>query len=189
MAGEIPVAKDGAAACAVVVAEPASLPERHAAGELARFLTEITGAEIPLVHSPQGDSPNLLVGETAAKHADPDFSKNGLGADELVLRTVGNDLILAGGELRGTLYAVYTFLEDVAGCRWWAPDASRIPKIPNLSFGPLDKCYAPPYEHRDVLIMPMAADPDWSVRNRCVGELHGYGKFDMMPERGGCRKA
>ena len=188
-AGEITIAEDGTARCAVVVAEDASLPERHAADELVHFLKEITGAGLPLVHEAQRDAGNLFVGPTAAKGADPAFTAEGLGADELVLRTVGNDLILAGGEPRGTLYAVYTFLEDVAGCRWWTPDASRVPTNPNLSFGELEKRYAPPFEHREILIMPIAADPDWSVRNRCVGELHGYGRFDIMPERGGCRKA
>ena len=183
------IAEDGTTRCAVVVAEDASLPERHAADELVHFLEQITGANVPLVHAAQEGSANLLVGSRAAKHADPAFSTEDLGADELILRTAGNDLILAGGAPRGTLYAVYTFLEDVAGCRWWTPGASRIPKDPNLSFGALDKRYAPPFEHRDIMIMPIAAGPDWSVRNRCVGELHGYGRFDIMPERGGCRKA
>ena len=185
----ITVAENGTARCAVVVAEDDSLPARHAADELVHFLEEITGAEIPLVHAAQERSANLLVGSKAAKAADPAFTADGLGADGLVIRTVGNDLILAGGEPRGTLYAVYTFLEDVAGCRWWTPDASRIPKNPNLAFGALDKRYAPPFEHRDIMIMPISADPDWAVRNKCVGELTGYGRFDIMPERGGCRKA
>ena len=185
----VTVAENGAARCAVVVARDASLPARHAADELAHFLKEITGAEIPLVHEAREDAASLFVGPKAAKAVDPSFSTEDLGADGLVIRTVGNDLILAGGEPRGTLYAVYTFLEDYAGCRWWTPQASRVPEQPDFTVQDLNRRYVPPFEHRDIMIMPISSDPDWVVRNKCVGELTGYGSFDIMPERGGCRKA
>ena len=41
-----------------------------------------------------------------------------LGEEEWVIRTVGDDLILTGGRPRGTMYAVYEFLEDYVGCHW-----------------------------------------------------------------------
>ena len=131
-ATEITIAENGRSRCAVVVAEDATLPEQHAAIELVYFLEQIMEAEIPLVHEAQEDTANLFVGSKAAKTVSPYFSNKNMESDELVLRTVGNDLILAGGEPRGTLYAVYTFLENVAGCRWWAPDASQIPKNRNV---------------------------------------------------------
>lgn len=185
----VTIADNGVARAVVVVDPEASLPVRHAADELAAFLGRITGGTFEIVHEPRAGRAQLLVGPAAAAHAAPDFSTEGLGADGIVMRTVGDDLILAGGEPRGTLYAVYAFLEEVAGCRWWTPEASRIPRNPDLAVSELNRRHVPPFEHREIMIMPIAADPDWSVRNRCVGELHGYGRFDIMPERGGCRKA
>ena len=44
----------------------------------------------------------LLVGEGAARLADPKFTTAGLGEEGLALRSVGRDLILAGGRPRGT---------------------------------------------------------------------------------------
>ena len=183
------LADAGVAKAVVVVAEDASKPVRHAADELALFLGRISGAQFAVTHGPRPGCASLLVGVGAARLAEPGFTLSGLGSDGLVLRTVGNDLILAGGEPRGTLYAVYSFLEGYLGCRWWTPQVSRIPAKSHLTIGKLNVRYVPPMEHREILIAPNTLDPDWSVRNKCVGELHGYGHFETMPERGGTRKA
>ena len=42
---------------------------------------------------------------------------------------------LRGAARAATLYAVYTFLEDIVGCRWWTSTASRMPRRPSLSVG------------------------------------------------------
>ena len=59
------------------------------------------------------------------------------------MRSEGRDLILAGGRDRGTVYAVYSFLEDVVGCRWWTESASFIPRMPDLSIPALRVRYVP----------------------------------------------
>jgi len=48
------------------------------------------------------------------------------------------DLTLAGGEPRGSLYCVYTFLEEQAGCRRCSPSRRTLPKPSTLSVGELD---------------------------------------------------
>ena len=159
----------------VVVAEKAPAPEQHAARELASFLQQVTGADFPVVHEYMKDQTCLLVGPDAARWADPDFSTEGLGGEGLVLRTVGQDLLLAGGRPRGTLYAVYTFLEDVIGCRWWTPTASTIPHHDTLAIGELNVRYVPPLEFREPY-WGHTGDADWCVRNRLNGartELDG----------------
>ncbi|MEK7996557.1 MAG: DUF4838 domain-containing protein, partial [Planctomycetota bacterium] len=104
----------------------------------------------------------------AAKLAAPDFSADGLGADGLVIRKVGNDLILAGGRPRGTLYAVYTFLEDQVGCRWWSSKVSTIPRKPTLTVGELNIRYVPALEYRETFWFD-AFDGDWAARNKSNG--------------------
>lgn len=187
--GEIILAKDGMARAAIVLNADASIREKHAAEELSSFLEQITGAGFEIVGKTDPARANICVGIGAAQAVDPGFSTKGLGADGIIIRTSGKNLLLAGGEPRGTLYAVYSFLEDEVGCRWWTHKVSRIPEKPDLSVESLNRRYVPPFEHRDIMIMPITRDPDWSVRNKCVGELHGYGQFNIMPERGGCRKA
>ena len=162
------IAEDGVAKAVIVIAEDASEPEQHAAAELAEFLEQITGAEIEVVSPPAVDSPRLLVGTEAAKLAKPDFSTDGLGTDGIVIRRAGNDLILAGGHPRGTLYAVYTFLEDELDCRWWSSSESTIPNKPTLKVGNLDFRYVPVLEYREPYWFD-AFDSDWAVRNKSNG--------------------
>ena len=165
------IAANGVAKAVIVAADDAAEPERHAAVELAAFLKQITGANFEIVPSPAAGRSRLLVGPKAAKLAVPDFSTDGLGADGIVIRTVGNDLILAGGHPRGTLYAVYTFLEDYVGCRWWSSKVSTIPEKPTLKVRKLDVRYVPALEYRSPFWFD-AFDGDWAVRNKCNGHAH-----------------
>lgn len=165
------IAENGLSRAVIVVAPDASEPERHAAAELTGFLEKITGAKFEIVPSAAGDMSHLLVGPGAAKPAVPDFSTDGLGADGIVIRTVGKDLILAGGYPRGTLYAVYTFLEEYLGCRWWSSKVSTIPRKPTIKLGSLNIRHVPVLEFREPYWFD-AFDGDWAVRNKCNGHAH-----------------
>jgi hypothetical protein len=162
------IAENGIAKAVIVISENASKPEQHAAAELVRFLEQITGAEFDIVPPPAANGPRLLVGTKAAKLAKRDFSTDGLGTDGIIIRSVGNDLILTGGHPRGTLYAVYTFLEDELGCRWWSSTESTIPSEPTLEIGNLDIRYVPVLEYREPFWLD-AFDRDWAVRNKSNG--------------------
>jgi hypothetical protein len=166
--GVVTIADNSIAQAVIVIAEDAGEPEQHAAAELADFLEQITGAEFEVVTPPAAESPRLLVGPKAAKLAEPDFTVEGLGTDGIIIRSVGNDLILAGGYPRGTLYAVYTFLEDELGCRWWSSSESTIPNEPTLIVNKLNIRYVPALEYREPFWFD-AFDGDWAVRNKSNG--------------------
>jgi hypothetical protein len=167
------VARGGRAVAAVVVGDGAPEADRQAASELSLFLHLVTGGDFPVTSGAAGAStPRLLVGETAARLADPSFSVSGLAPEGIVVRTAGHDLILAGGPPRGTLYAVLTFLEDVVGCRFWTAVASRIPWKPGLAVGQLSLRYAPPLEYREPFWY-VAFDDIWSARNKANGIRSG----------------
>jgi len=169
--GAVTIAENGTAAAVIVVSTGASEPVQYAAAELASFLGQVTGGTFQIVDQPAADKSNLLVGPGAAQLVDPSFSTVGLGTDGIVIRTVGADLILAGGEPRGTLYAVYTFLEDYVGCHWWSSTESTIPSIPTLTVSSLDTTYVPTFEYRDTNFCD-AGDADFSVRNKLNGQSH-----------------
>jgi len=164
----VTIAQNGEAKAVIVLAADATEPERHAATELTGFLRQITGAKFEIQAPPAAGQSRLLVGPGAAKSAKADFSTDGLGSDGIVIRTVGDDLILAGGRPRGTLYAVYTFLEEHIGCRWWSSKASSIPVKPTLEIGRLNIRYMPPLEYRETFWFD-SFDGNWSVRNKSNG--------------------
>jgi hypothetical protein len=181
----VKIASTSRADCEIIVATDASAAEKHAADELARFLEQASGAKFaikttsePGSVNPVGVSFRLLVGPGAARLAAPGFSNEGLGEEGLIIRTVGNDMILAGGRPRGTLYAVYTFLEEQVGCRWWTPTVMYVPPRATLAFDKLDVRINPRLEYREPFWYS-AFDGDWAARNRCNGtamrldEKHG----------------
>ena len=190
--GDILISDSGQARVTILVAGEAGPPVRHAASELTRYLSQVTGAKFTTRSTIDQHSSVIAVGPRAAAMVWPQFTTTGLQSDGIVIRTVGNRLILAGGKPRGTLYAVYTFLEDVAGCHWWSPAAETVPRRPALSVGKLNIRYVPQFEYRDISYH-QAADADFSVRNRLNGHHHrlfidnGYRNVRSDVARGGRR--
>jgi len=136
----------------IVVAADAIPPEQTAARELHDYLLTVTGADLPVktVARAQSASKKIVVGPNALlRRAMPDLDLKSLGRDGIVMCTRGNDLFLAGGRPRGTLYAVYTFLEDIVGVRWWSSTESTIPKNPTLTIPALDTIYVPKLRYRE----------------------------------------
>jgi hypothetical protein len=164
----------------IFVAADATAAEKHAADELAGYLKQVTGAPFAIVHEIPEQKPVLAVGAGAAGLVSPGIELKDLGNDGIVLRTVGRNVVLTGGHgaARGTLYAVYTFLEDSVGVRWWTPGVADVPSHPTLTIEPRDVRYVPPLEYRDPF-MKCAFDAEFAVHNKINGpyreldEAHG----------------
>lgn len=158
-------------------------PERRAAGELARHLGEITGAEWKVVALAEGGAvprQAILVGPSAAaRRVFRGMAWDELEAEEILIRSRGGRLLLAGGRPRGTLYAVGRFLQDHCGVRWWTPWASRIPRNERLRLPRLDVRARPAFEARDPFWFP-AFDPTWAARNGSNSQ-----SANLPPEWGG----
>ncbi len=176
----ITIAERGAARAIIVMDSVATATEAFAARELASHLQQITGTSFDVQTNSEAPTAAILVGNgAAARRAFPGVPFDQLGNEELVIRTQGDRLLLAGGRPRGTLYAVSRFLQDQCNVRWWTPWASRIPKQPSLSFTNLDIRAKPAFEYREPFWYP-AFDADWAWRNRYNGQ-----SSRIPPEKGG----
>ncbi len=176
------LARDGKSDTVIVVAADAIAPEQTAARELQAFLRQVTGAELPIRPEAEvpADAAQIVVGPSARFRAlAPDVDLDALGRDGIVLRTAGSRLLLAGGRPRGTLYAVYTFLEDVAGCRWWTSTESTIPRRPTLEVPALNLVYAPRLQCREAFYRD-AFEGVFAARSKCNGHFER-----VSPEYGG----
>ena len=164
------LADGGKTAYKIVLPADAIEPERHAAAELAAFLKQSTGADFPIVaETDAGDGPCVLVGfGSKAQALVPDRKTAAYGPEEFVIETHPPHLLLAGGRPRGSLYAVYTFLEDHVGCRWFSSSVQRVPTHPTLAIGSLRDHQRPGFEYREPFAFD-SYDGDWSVRNKCNG--------------------
>ncbi len=158
-------AERGRARCVIVSQAGASPSEKHAARELASVLKQITGADFEIRTDVQSTESAVIVGPGAtAGRFFPDVKMAQFGGEELVIQTKGKLLLLAGGRPRGTLYAVYRFLQTRCGVRWWTPWASRIPRNPSLTIPDLNVREAPAFESR-APHWTIAFDGDWAARN------------------------
>ncbi|HPM81387.1 MAG TPA: DUF4838 domain-containing protein [Candidatus Anammoximicrobium sp.] len=186
-AGDLVLADGGQSAYRIVVADEASPSTRHAAEELQMFLQQMSGAKLPIVsdREPLG-AQEIVLGENAhLRQLGLQIDLPALGREGYVIRTAGQQLVIAGGAQRGNLYGVYGLLEDHLGCRWFAPDVSRIPKTPRLAIGPIDERKVPVLEYREPFTFD-CFDGDWCARNRMnsssgrLEEKHG-GKIMFAP--------
>ncbi len=138
-AGLLPLAKDGATAYVIVRGAHASETECKAAEELKKYLGQITGAAFPLAAD---DAPllarEIVVGKTNRGGITAEEEKE-LGEDGFVIRTEGERLYLIGGSVNGTLYAVYGFLEDYLGCRFYTGTFEKIPAHPTVFLSPIEE--------------------------------------------------
>lgn len=168
----IPIAERGRARC-VIVRQPGATPaERYAAEELASTLQKITGAEFEIKDTETAPSESaIIIGlGPVASVLFPEVRPDALGAEQAIIRTKKNYLLLTGGRTRGTLYAVYRFLQDQCGVRWWTPWATTIPKKATLSVNDNFTMDAEPgFESRDPFWFS-AFDGDWAARNFANGQ-------------------
>ena len=187
------LASSGATGWRIVLPNEPTLVEKTAARELAEHLKLVAGAEFPTLaekDAPAGGKSLIFVGNTAkAPQKDYRF-------DEILIRMEGGNLILAGHKKRGCLYAVYSFLQDVVGVRWWTPKDTFIPKKPTLVVpDDLNVSYAPQMisremYHRDAQPTVFSArmkgngtlTPEYGGAVRIVNFVHSFYKY-LPPEK------
>ena len=117
----------------IVCGKSASLCERKAAAELQKYLQQISGTVIPVVSDDVlAKDKEIVVGRTN-RETKEDFDRKELGEEGFVIKTTGQKLWLIGGADRGTIYSVYTFLEEYLGCRFYMEKIEKIPQMQKVS--------------------------------------------------------
>lgn len=201
----IPLVEDGIPRAEVIVGADAPAVEQAAVDELVRYLQKATGVELPVRSVRSGARPAVLVGLSVSPEA---IRRRVLRLDGegYVVDARGDTVVLAGNGREGTLFAVYEFLERVAGIRWLWPGAvgEVVPRHRSLSmadaeivkepaflwrwFGPGGALWGPHdkwTKERDLNISTahQAAMKLWERRNRLWGEriFGGHAFGDILP--------
>jgi uncharacterized protein DUF4838/glycosyl hydrolase family 67 len=161
--------------CPIIVASNAPASERYAASELQSYLERITTVKLPILDdSVRPESREILIGDNAhLRQLGLNIDFRALGTEGFALRTRKNNLIIAGGRPRGSLYGVYTLLEQRAGVRWFTPELETVPKTNHLAFAALDEDHLPVLEYREVFWTEMMRNADFAARHRLNGEHYG----------------
>jgi len=151
----------------IITAEKTIPAEDYAAKELSEHFYKITGAKFPIISEKEKlfSSKGIYVGQTEfAASKGINFSE--LNEEEWIIKNYGKDLVLSGGRPRGTLYAVYEFLEQGIGCHWFDGYMEVIPDIPNLCIKEQDIHNKPIFWDRDIYTACPENENDFILRAR-----------------------
>lgn len=159
LASPVAMVQNGEPGCVIIVPDGADACTLTAAGELRDYLQRRTGASLPVTEESSWTGGRaILLGETAL--APPTSPDNPVEADGFRWYADGERFLIRGGSPRGTLYGVYTFLEDYCGVRWYTPEVEKVPESPDLWVdGRLDRVINPSFAVR---------------RNDCPGANDAY---------------
>jgi hypothetical protein len=178
------LAEAGKPTATIVLALKATAAEQMAANEVAGYLCQITGAAFPV--QPEDKLPaegsRVFVGPTAFAKSQG-LTADKLGPEEWIIRTVGRDLVIIGGQPRGTIYGAYHFLEDVLGVHWWSPFEESVPLSKTLRIGALKLQGKPVIQYRDIYMLYGNDGGRFAARNR----LNRDGDARITAQYGGSR--
>lgn len=154
---EMVIVEDGNSDYFIVTSENPDECIKTAANELQTYIEKVSGAELEIITegklSENGKA--ILIGETQLEKEIIDIDRSSIKADGFRLYSDGKYFVIAGADSRGTLYGVYTFLEDYLGIRWFTPTLEVVP------------------ENEDIIVdanIDRTVEPSFSVRrNDCAG--------------------
>jgi hypothetical protein len=133
--------------------------EVFAAEEFQHFLREAGGPDLPIVRAEDADNRHIFIGMGIDVQA--------FGQEDFRILVQDDSITIAGGRPRGTLYGVYTFLEDYLGVRFLTPEHTHVPQVGHWRrIAPVDRFFHPPMEVRWVGYEDNYADPKFAARLR-----------------------
>ena len=170
----------------ILVANNASQTTRWACFELQRILRKMTGVTLPISQELEGDGHRshmymkrgIIVGrhprlETIGAKIDWDA----LGDEGYRLTTCGEDIIVAGSDVRGAMYGVFSLLEKYMGVRWFTPDVEHVPTRYKVTLpADLEETFVPQLEYREPQFWENYIDGDWNAHTK------GNGHYDRVAD-------
>jgi hypothetical protein len=180
LTGNRTLVDNGQSSWKIITGGNASPSEKHAGKELQHFIGRISGVDIPILDdtSKMGKNEIILGNNNRLAELGVCIDWSRLGDEGFIIKTVDDKLLIVGGGLRGTIYGVYTFLEEYLGCRWLSSEVDYIPKRNTIEIPDIDIEQIPVLEYREPYYYD-AFDGDWAVRNKCnssfarLEEKHG----------------
>ena len=135
----------------IVIPSAATAHELRASKVLQDYLLQISGAALPIISAEKSVSPyEIVLGQNERlDELNIEINLNALENDGFIIKTDSLRLIIAGGNNKGTLYGVYTFLEKYLGCRMYSPNVKVIPEQKQIKLGNIDDLQVPVIRFRD----------------------------------------
>lgn len=143
----------------------------NAASQLQKYLELTTGVKLEIADAGvEAGTKRILIDETVV--TDPDNFK---------YYTDEDGLVLAGSAKRSALYAVFNFLEEQLGWRFFAEDTEVCYETKRIDIKDLDYSFEQAFRIRDVYWME-AFDEEFSIKRYLNGDGKRYLMYNDNPE-------
>jgi hypothetical protein len=153
----------------IVLCNEASTSEQTAAEELQQYLEQISGAVLPIISPDQLEKGqrHIFVGYNEEYGKELGIERPDNNYEGYTYRTVGKNIWIYGGKQRGTMYGVYSFLENELGIRWYTFDYTKIPQLKKWKIKELNHSEEPFLQYRHILYANIEPHNDWLAHNKC----------------------
>lgn len=175
------IVSNGTSKYQIVIPEMPDVVEVQAAKVLQDYIHRISGYSMPIVDRSNYEGRHgISIGKI--DRFGNEYSNLKVSKDGFIIKTKNNELILAGGNGKGVLYAAYTFLDKYLGCRKFSIDVTYVPKRNTISIGQINDIENPAFDFRETYYNEVwdAEYMDWhklnSVSDR-VGNKSEWGLF------------
>lgn len=153
----------------IVLCKNASISEQTAAKELQSYLEQVGGVVLPIINRDQLEEGQKHIFIGYNKHYGEEYGvecpdKNDEG---FTYRNVGDNIWIYGGSQRGTMYGVYSFLENELGIRWYTKDYTHLKPLKKWQFKDLYCSETPFIQYRFDQYYNVEPHKDWLAHNKC----------------------
>ena len=147
------LAESGQTDYTILIPADASEPVQYAAEELQLYVSEATGAVLPVATddtvAADLNGKYVSIGKTSLlRVADFDIDYDALNVDGYVVRTRNECVFIDGYRGSGTLYGTYDFLENFVGIRWLTPTYTYIPSLTEIPLYETSRQMAPVFANQ-----------------------------------------
>lgn len=158
--GKITLLSPGQPPAEIILSPQADETEAKAAKELQYYLGKITGMTPAISDKPEEGSKIML------------STNQDLKDEYSIYYGIENgNLVIQGGSPQSVLHAVYVFLENELGCRFYSPEAEKIPPAETISLpNALAYRYNPPIHVRTVHSRLFYEHPEFADKLRVTKE-------------------
>lgn len=168
---QVVLSSNGKSSYKILVSDNSDLIVDNAAKQLANYLQKVTTANFHIEKVAKGRASYngkrfIFVGtakELETFESDKPTKYSISGESVSINIEQGGNIYLSGGSSRSTLYAVFQFLEDNIGCKWWTPKEESIPRKVNLTIPSGMVNYTPPFYYRSHFINNTTKDAKFAT--------------------------
>lgn len=152
---------------------------------LSGYLKQMSGKDFQVITLKDAvipEGPGIVVNVADEKAAK-------LGGDSYTIRTEGDKLYLTGETPMAAGFAVFAFLEDQLGCKWWSFNEEEVPGNTELNVGNLALVVKAPFRQPVLSIkeaqFPDRADPGFGYKTKMIateGFTGGHTAYGLLKD-------